>query len=739
MGKIFNKYTKDNKKSPFNGKNKLISCYNASIRWILNNTIPEQGIVVTSKQKIPYLEVTGYLIPTMFDAGESKLAEQYAEFLSYMQRPNGSYAGPDGREYIFDSGQALRGLVRASQQWDKFTPFALKTADYIASSVDNNGRIASIYGNDITEYVHVYILPALKEAANILNKPEYLGIVKRSIEYYKRCPDILDDKRLTHFLAYIIDGFIDMGETDFVRPLVKQIFASQAKNGSISAYPDVNWTCSTGLAQLAIIGYKLEMYDEADKAIGYLCNIQNSTGGFYGSYGKGAKYFSDEEISWANKFFIDAIHLKVSSFFNNHNTIFSKDIYPDDGRLSGILEQFGNLENKKILDAGCGKGRFSIKIKERFPNCEIHGVDISRELLKEVPSSIATKQGSILNLEYESETFDAVFCVEALEHVLRIEKGISELCRVLKENGKIIVIDKNIKKLGAMNITDFEQWFNKNEVEDLLRIYCSGVSSKEINYDHHKKDGLFLLWTGTKGESVLNEKEWHNVIVGDKSVKELANRIRNNVFPLWCKPILQYTKHGDSILELGCGTGEISAILGVYSRIPILVDFSNESIEYTNSLFNELGIKGQFHCQDILHGLQMNTSSVDWVWSSGLLEHFSDEKILKILEESVRVCKKGVMSLVPNANSVFYRIGKYKLEQNKKWLYGREIPKYSMKPYFEASGLKNIKEFSIGTHHALNFWGLKVSEITSFLDGISYEEMQKLNQGYLLFTYGEKK
>lgn len=324
---IFKKYINVRKKSSISGKSKLISCYNASIKWILNNTIPEQGIAVTSQQKISYLEVTGYLIPTLFDAGENKLAEQYADFLSYMQRPNGSYAGPhDGREYSFDSGQALRGLVRASQRWDKFKPLALKTADYIVSSVDNNGRIASIYGSDVTEYVHVYILPALKEAANVLNKPEYLEIAKKSTNYYKNCPDVLDEKRLTHYLAYIIDGFIDMGETDFVRHLIKRIFASQAKNGSISAYPDVNWTCSTGLAQLAIIGYKLGMYDEANKAVDYLCNIQNSTGGFYGSYGNRSKYYSNEEISWANKFFLDAVHLKVSSFFNNYNTIFPKDV-----------------------------------------------------------------------------------------------------------------------------------------------------------------------------------------------------------------------------------------------------------------------------------------------------------------------------------------------------------------------------------------------------------------------------
>jgi malonyl-CoA O-methyltransferase len=38
----------------------------------------------------------------------------------------------------------------------------------------------------------------------------------------------------------------------------------------------------------------------------YLERLQHPGGGFFGSYGKGAIYFTKEEISWAVKFFIDA-------------------------------------------------------------------------------------------------------------------------------------------------------------------------------------------------------------------------------------------------------------------------------------------------------------------------------------------------------------------------------------------------------------------------------------------------
>jgi malonyl-CoA O-methyltransferase len=479
-------------------RKKIILNYNKAIDWIKKNTISGKGIIVSSKQKIPYPEVTGYLIPTLMDAGEYGLAEQYSDFLSDVQRPNGSFAGPDGREYIFDSGQALRGLVRASQKWDRFKPVAIKTADYIVSCIKENGQIPCIYGKEITECINVFLLPALLEAADFFGKPDYLAAAKKTLSYYKNVPDVLNKNRLTHFLAYIIDGFIDMGEADFVRPLAKEILSRQKANGKITAYPNVDWSCSTGVAQFAIIAYKLGLNKNGDKAIDYLCGIQNYSGGFFGSRGLFAKYFRNEEIPWANKFFIDAIHLKIKSSFNNDADTFSSDISINDGRFKAVIDYLGNVENKKILDVGCGKGRFAKKIKDFYPSCEMHGVDISEELLKEVPAPIIKNKGSILNLPYSENFFDCVFCVETLEHAIKIQKAIQEMCRVLKGNGKIIVIDKNIKKMGALKIADFEQWFDKNEVKDALKEYCNNVEVEEIGYQDNEADGLFLSWTGTK-------------------------------------------------------------------------------------------------------------------------------------------------------------------------------------------------------------------------------------------------
>lgn len=242
----------------------------------------------------------------------------------------------------------------------------------------------------------------------------------------------------------------------------------------------------------------------------------------------------------------------------------------------------------------------------------------------------------------------------------------------------------------------------------------------------------------TQGAAVLSSQEWHALLTRGKTVQALANRIKSKKCADWCQPLLENSSPADSMIELGSGTGELSAILAIQGRIAHLLDYSAKNIDFTKQLFQELALPGNFYVQDVLKGVPLATNSIDWVWSSGLLEHFSDEQITKILGEAYRVCRKGVMSLVPNANAIFYRIGKFRMEQENRWPYGKETTKFTMKHFFKDVGLKNIIEYSFGIDDSLRFWGSGKQEIKGFFNSLSLEELNKLNQGYLLFTYGEK-
>lgn len=707
----------------------LINSYKNAIEWIKKNSLG--GVYVSSKQKYPYPEVTGYLIPRLMEAGEHDLAYQYAIFLSKKQNKNGSFCGPDQKEYFFDTAQALKGFLAAQSRWPEFKISAKKAADYLIYSQEKNGRFPSIYKN-VPEKVNVYGLPTLNKAGAILVNKKYKIAALKALNYYKNLPEILVFDCLSHFYAYVIDGFIDIGEIKFVKKAVNDLFNLQKNDGAFPAFKNSQWSCSVGTAQFAIIGYKLGLNSRSELALKWLINNQNKSGGFYGSYGFGANYFPHEEISWANKFFLDAIQMKISAFFDDYAQNEFEKIYDHDPRLKKLLDFGGNLQQKKILDAGCGDGRFAVKIFKRFPSAKIYCLDLSKKLLSRVPTGLLKIQGNLCNLGYKTDFFDFVYTIEALEHTLKPENAISELCRVTKENGKIAIIDKNEKLNGVLKTTDFEQWFERKKIVTILNENDISVKSRFINDEVWQRD-LFIMWQGIKRKK-LDEKSWTK-IVHLKTVNNLANKIRANRFPVWIQPLLDNTQTTDSFLELGSGSGELSAILALNNRRSNLLDFSQKNINYSKKLFKILKLKAKYHNQDVLKKFPFKDKSIDWIFSSGLLEHFNDEEIEQIMKESSRIAKKGVITLVPNANAILYQIGKFVMQKNNKWPYGLEIPRHTMKSFFKKAGLRKIKEYSIDPYHSLEFVENKTT-FKEFFDSFDKKELQKLNQGYLIFTIG---
>src|SRR5215467_11790100 len=164
-----------------------------------------------------------------------------------------------------------------------------------------------------------------------------------------------------------------------------------------------------------------------------------------------------------------------------------------------IREHLGDLRGRRVLDVGCGKGRFARVFLEQEPEAEIWGLDISEEMLRHVPAGIQTRAGSMTELPFGDAFFDGAYATESLEHAVEIECAVSEICRVVKPGGRIAIIDKNAEKWGALETPEWEQWFTRGELERLLRRHCSQVTSRFISYwEDVEPDGLFLAWLAVK-------------------------------------------------------------------------------------------------------------------------------------------------------------------------------------------------------------------------------------------------
>ncbi len=91
-----------------------------------------------------------------------------------------------------------------------------------------------------------------------------------------------------------------------------------------------------------------------------------------------------------------------------------------------------------ILDAGCGTGAI---MKELDKLGTVHGIDVSRRALtyarKRGLHNLA--QGSLTNLPFENKHFDVIVALDVIEHVKEDGKAISEMFRVLKSNGCLLM------------------------------------------------------------------------------------------------------------------------------------------------------------------------------------------------------------------------------------------------------------------------------------------------------------
>jgi ubiquinone/menaquinone biosynthesis C-methylase UbiE len=160
-----------------------------------------------------------------------------------------------------------------------------------------------------------------------------------------------------------------------------------------------------------------------------------------------------------------------------------------------ILEYFGDLNGKRVLDVGCGKGRFARVLAERYPSASIAGFDLAEAMLRHVPAGVSACAGSMTALPFPAGAFDCVYATESLEHAVEIDLAVAEICRVVRPGGRIVIIDKNAQQWGRLKTPEWEKWFGRRELEKLLARHCSKVSSRPISYwQDVAPDGLFLAW-----------------------------------------------------------------------------------------------------------------------------------------------------------------------------------------------------------------------------------------------------
>lgn len=176
----------------------------------------------------------------------------------------------------------------------------------------------------------------------------------------------------------------------------------------------------------------------------------------------------------------------------------------------------------KVLEIGCGAGRYLRALSHYRPDLELHGSDISHIALAEAQAAdpngeIDYKLGDALDLPYEDNSFDIVLLFDVFEHVTDVGKAADEVARVLKPGG---VFHCFVPCEG-----------NRKTIFSVLR------HNKQIPIHRWKRDhiGHIQILTTRSMQGILNRRGLH---VTDTSFSFHVLGQIHDVFDYWQREVL---------------------------------------------------------------------------------------------------------------------------------------------------------------------------------------------------------
>jgi len=100
-------------------------------------------------------------------------------------------------------------------------------------------------------------------------------------------------------------------------------------------------------------------------------------------------------------------------------------------------------KSKKVLSIGCGLGILEARLYQLRPSLKLIALDNSKEMIEQASKEIPIVYGNAQHLEFEDDSFDAVFFVTSLEFIPNIQQVIKETYRILQSNGLLLVLMLN--------------------------------------------------------------------------------------------------------------------------------------------------------------------------------------------------------------------------------------------------------------------------------------------------------
>jgi demethylmenaquinone methyltransferase / 2-methoxy-6-polyprenyl-1,4-benzoquinol methylase len=160
------------------------------------------------------------------------------------------------------------------------------------------------------------------------------------------------------------------------------------------------------------------------------------------------KVIPDSDSQLGKKEQVAAMFDSIAGKYDFFNRFLSLGI--DKGWRKKAIKYVQEIKANKILDVATGTADIALLMHKTMRPQLIEGIDISAQMLEKGKEKVkAAHADNVINLQigdseainFEADSFDAVTVAYGVRNFENLEKGLSEIKRVLKPNGRMVILE----------------------------------------------------------------------------------------------------------------------------------------------------------------------------------------------------------------------------------------------------------------------------------------------------------
>jgi len=207
---------------------------------------------------------------------------------------------------------------------------------------------------------------------------------------------------------------------------------------------------------------------------------------------------------------VSSMFNKIAPYYDFLNRFLSLGI--DTIWRKKAISQLGDNPPNTVLDVATGTADVALALAKKFHPKRIVGLDISAQMLdigrnkvrkQKLESVIELIEGDSENLPFADNTFDAITVAFGVRNFENLEKGLSEMQRVLKSGGKLVVLE-----FSRPRIFPFKQLFQfyfKN-----ILPFIGRITSKDARAYSYLYESVQVFPEGKDFLDILSKTGYHS-------------------------------------------------------------------------------------------------------------------------------------------------------------------------------------------------------------------------------------